>query len=495
MLIQVPADSPVANGYLQVTDTMNYDEERGYGFADGTDGFRDQEGPDDLRRDFILANDSEFLVDLPNGEYDVKIITGSNWNDDTAYYTLEDGEKRGGIKTESGEFMEYKDTVKVEDGQLNIAFSGTWARINGVEIVAVNDFNVKFDFGSASSPVAYGYNQVTNTMLYDEERGYGLDKEVDERDRGEPNDVRRDFIIGSDYQFKVDLRNGNYLVKIVAGDNIASNKSTFIIEGEEFGSISSAAGQYDELEGIVTVSDEQLNIDITERINGLEIYYMPVSIIDFSVLEELIAEAKSISNEDESYTEESFEGLQLAIETAEASLEIIDSTDELTSALEALQAAIDGLVKNDPIPDPEIDVSQLEKLITEAKSYANEDKAYTTESYKALQQAIKVAEDALKTIDTEEALHIEIATLQAAIDGLIQVEDDSESVIEDPEEDKNGHVDKDKETDVTIPAGQDGDSLPKTATSIYTILLIGLILLAVGGVSFILIKRKGLKRY
>src|SRR5690625_456365 len=123
-------------------------------------------------------------------------------------------------------------------------------------------------------------------MLYDEERGYCLDKEVDGRDRGELNNVTRDFIIGSDYQFKVDLRNGNYLVKIVAGDNIASNKSTFIIEGEEFGSISSAAGQYDELEGIVTVSDEQLNIDITERINGLEIYYMPVSIIDFSVLEE-----------------------------------------------------------------------------------------------------------------------------------------------------------------------------------------------------------------
>src|SRR5690625_1495793 len=480
MLIQVPADSPVANGYLQVTDTMNYDEERGYGFADGTDGFRDQEGPDDLRRDFILANDSEFLVDLPNGEYDVKIITGSNWNDDTAYYTLEDGEKRGGIKTESGEFMEYKDTVKVEDGQLNIAFTGTWARINGVEIVAVDEFNIKFDFGSASSPVIYGYNQVTNTMIYDKERGYGLNKEVNERDRGEPDDLRRDFIIDSDYQFMVDLRNGNYLVKIVAGDNIASNKSTFIIEGEEFGSVSSEAGQYDEIEGIVTVSDGQLNIDIKERINGLEIYYMPVSIIDFSELEELIAKATSITNEDELYTEESFESLQVAIETAKASLETIDSIEALTTVVETLQAAIDGLVKVDPIPDLEIDVSELEKLISKVKSYSNEDKSYTNDSFKTLQQALKAAEDALETIDTEEALSIEIASLQAAIDGLEKVKDDSEPVIEESEEDKNEDPNKDK--DSTIQSGQDGDSLPKTATKIYTMLLFGLILLAVGGV-------------
>src|SRR5699024_9733905 len=124
-------------------------------------------------------------------------------------------------------------------------------------------------------------------MLYDEERGYGLNKEVNERDRGEPDDLRRDFIIDSDYQFMVDLRNGSYLIRIIAGDDIASNKSTFTIEGEEFGSISAVTGEYGELEGIVTVSDGQLNIDIGERINGLEIYYVPEVIIDFSELEEL----------------------------------------------------------------------------------------------------------------------------------------------------------------------------------------------------------------
>src|SRR5699024_5716937 len=123
----------------------------------------------------------------------------------------------------------------------------------------------------------------------------------------------------------------------------------------------------------------------------------------------------------------------------------------------------------------EIDVSELEKLISKAKSYSNEDKSYTTDSFKTLQQAIKVAEDALETIDTEEVLNIEIASLQAAIDGLVKVEDDSESVIEEPEEDKNAHVDKDIETDVTIPSSQNGNSLPKTATTMYSMLLIGFV--------------------
>ncbi|KQB94498.1 putative secreted protein [Geobacillus sp. PA-3] len=59
----------------------------------------------------------------------------------------------------------------------------------------------KFDFGSSTSPVATGYTQVTNTMIYNSERGYGLDKAVSFRDRGAPDDLRRDFINGPSYTF------------------------------------------------------------------------------------------------------------------------------------------------------------------------------------------------------------------------------------------------------------------------------------------------------
>ncbi|WP_269435767.1 rhamnogalacturonan lyase family protein [Gracilibacillus suaedae] len=133
-----------------------------------------------------------------------------------------------------------------------------------------------FDFGSADSPVADGYTQVTNTLLYDEERGYGLSKSVANRDRGNPDDLRRDFVIDSDYSFILDIPNGDYFVRIIAGDDIAFNRSSFTINGEDYGNITSNGGEYAELTTDVTITDEKLTIDIGEngRINGLEIVSM-----------------------------------------------------------------------------------------------------------------------------------------------------------------------------------------------------------------------------
>ncbi|WP_331490878.1 LPXTG cell wall anchor domain-containing protein [Aquibacillus rhizosphaerae] len=418
--------SPVANGYERVSDTMNYDEERGYGFADGTDGSRDQEGPDDLRRDFILAYNKEFQLDLPDGDYNVRIITGSERDDNTSTYVLEDGEVKGGTGTAAGEFVEYTDTVSVDDGQLNILFAGEWARINAVEVVAIEDFNVKFDFGTDTSPVKTGFNQVSNSMVYDSEIGYGLDVTVDSRDRAEPDDIRRDFVIGSDYQFMVDLRNGTYDLKIVAGDNIASNKTGFVIEGEDQGNISSGSGQYAELETTVTVTDGQLTIDISEvgRINGLEVYYASEleESIDVSDLESLISSAKARTNEDGIYTETSFKALQIAIEQAEAAIETVDSEEALTNAIAELQTAIDGLEA------PSLDVSELEELIITAKAITNDNQAYTEPSFEALQSAIRKAEATIETVDSEEVLANAISTLQTAMDSLAKAVIEEETV-------------------------------------------------------------------
>lgn len=414
-------NSPVANGYERVSEVMNYDAERGYGFKDGTDGFRDQEGPNDLLRDFILAYNKEFQVDVPDGEYDVRIITGSEWNSNTSTYTLEGGETKGGEGTSAGEFVEYTDTVTVEDGQLNIYFSGEWARINAVEIVAVEDFNVKFDFGSEESPVKYGYEQVANTLVYDGELGYGLDKAVDTRDRGVSDDIRRDFVIGGDYQFMVDLRNGTYDVKIIAGDGIASNKSAYVIEGVDQGRLSSGKGEFSELETTVTVTDGQMNIAISEngRINGLEIYYAGEAVnVDLTPLETLITDAKDITNEDASYTEETFAALQNAIGVAETALETIDSEEALVEAVTALQTAIDGLEEV-----PELDVTALEELIESAKSLSNGDGVYTEESFAELKTAIETAEAALGTVDSESALTEAVTALQTAVDGLKEVQE------------------------------------------------------------------------
>src|SRR5699024_8837474 len=64
---------------------------------------------------------------------------------------------------------------------------------------------------------------------------------------------------------------------------------------------------------------------------------------DLSPLEDLIEEAKAISNEDKTYTTNSFDRLQKAIIKAEAVVETIDSDEGVVKAVEDLQAAIDGL--------------------------------------------------------------------------------------------------------------------------------------------------------
>lgn len=131
----------------------------------------------------------------------------------------------------------------------------------------------KFDFGSASSPVADGYTQVTNTTLYTPERGYGLSAEVGFRDRGAPDDLTRDFVLAAGATFRVDLPNGQYNVKTVAGDNIASNRTTVSADGVSLGTLSSSAGQFAVLNSTVTVTNGSLNLTIGSngRVNAIEI--------------------------------------------------------------------------------------------------------------------------------------------------------------------------------------------------------------------------------
>ncbi len=279
--------SAVADGYTQVAPTTAYSEERGFGFAEALaeNAFRDRAGPDDLRKDFVLAAGSEFKVELENGHYEVLIIAGDEDAGNRTNLVIED-DQHGSPRTGNGEYFEETFDVTIEDGQLNIGFSGD-GRINGIEISTGTNENegepaeeeplqLMFDFGSASSPVEDGYLQVTNTMIYTQERGYGISKSVAERNRSGPDDLRRDFIIDGSYEFTVDVPNGDYFVRIIAGDDIAFNRTNFSIEGEDKGSISSQAGEFAVLAEMTTVSDEQLNIAIggNGRINGLEIIPM-----------------------------------------------------------------------------------------------------------------------------------------------------------------------------------------------------------------------------
>ncbi|QKS45224.1 G-D-S-L family lipolytic protein [Paenibacillus cellulosilyticus] len=138
----------------------------------------------------------------------------------------------------------------------------------------------KYDFGPVGAPVADGYTEVTRSVLYTPERGYGLTDSTGmiDRDRGSATDaLRRDFVayFGASYEFKVDLPNGYYSVKSYTGDWIGSIRTNVVIEGKDYGTISSGKESIAEkVYNNVAVKDGQMNFIIsgqTAHLNGLEI--------------------------------------------------------------------------------------------------------------------------------------------------------------------------------------------------------------------------------
>ncbi|HDT7699356.1 TPA: hypothetical protein RD491_002993, partial [Enterococcus faecium] len=139
----------------------------------------------------------------------------------------------------------------------------------------------RYDFGPVGSPVAEGYTEVNQTILYNAERGYGLELHAGafaDRDRGgATDDLRRDFIInfGGRYEFKVDLPNGTYAVKTYTGDWIGSARTNLNIEGKDYGTASSGRETIAEkVHSPITIQDGQLNVIIsgqTAHLNGIEI--------------------------------------------------------------------------------------------------------------------------------------------------------------------------------------------------------------------------------
>ncbi|UOQ50665.1 LPXTG cell wall anchor domain-containing protein [Gracilibacillus caseinilyticus] len=354
------------------------------------------------------------MLDLEDGTYDVRIITGAEQDLNTTSFTLEKGEILGGERSAAGEFVTYEETVEVTDGQLNVYFEGEWARVNGIEVVSAADYQRKFDFGSDSSPVQYGQIQIANSLVYTEALGYGLDQEVDVRDRGEPDDVRRDFVTGEDYQFKVDVRNGIYRLKIISGDNIASNRSTFKIEGTKIkDAISSGQGEFAEFETYAHVRDGQLNLGIAERVNGLEIYYVS-PLLDTAELEDVLSKAKQITNDDQSYSDESFIVLKQAIENAEKLLDSAVKQEEVENAVTALTEAMKNLKE----PVQVLETKELQAIITEAKSIDNVDQLYTEESFTLLSDTIEQAETVLETAIHQVEIDEAISNLQEAMNSL-----------------------------------------------------------------------------
>ncbi|CQR47316.1 Alpha-galactosidase A precursor [Paraliobacillus sp. PM-2] len=205
--------------------------------------------------------------------------------------------------------------------------------------------------------------------------------------------------------------------------------------------------------------------------------------IDLSSLETLLEEAATISNDDGTYTEDTYNALQTAIADAREALETIETEADLTDAKAALQRAIDNLEEVTE-PDPVLDTTELEKLLEKANAVSNEDGTYTKGSYEALQTAIVKANSDLDQIETEEELVASLNSLQAAMNGLKKADDDlTENDSEDNASENEEHQDNDATDDTN-------GELPNTATSMYNWIIAGILLLIVGLGTTLFVRRR-----
>ncbi|WP_311379719.1 GDSL-type esterase/lipase family protein [Arthrobacter sp. ISL-48] len=126
-----------ADGYTRVDASTAYSAAAGFGFTDTavTSG-ADRGTGDALRSDFVRAQGTSFLVDLPNGDYTVKLIAGDASDATNIAITAEKMAKVQLTDRPAGQYLEMEFPISLVDGQLNLDFTGTAAKINSLVIAA-----------------------------------------------------------------------------------------------------------------------------------------------------------------------------------------------------------------------------------------------------------------------------------------------------------------------------------------------------------------------
>lgn len=127
----------VAGGYFGIRSAVTYSPEWKYGFTNPSAVSSGNSGMGDaLKSDYLMPVDTSFNLDLPNGDYSIAVTAGDAAGA-TELAVLVEGMTATKIaltSKASGEFLEQTFEVALVDGQLNMAFSGSAPKINGIVI-------------------------------------------------------------------------------------------------------------------------------------------------------------------------------------------------------------------------------------------------------------------------------------------------------------------------------------------------------------------------
>ncbi|MCU0961968.1 MAG: hypothetical protein MUF48_17880, partial [Pirellulaceae bacterium] len=114
------ATSPVAADYARVVETDRYSATAGYGWQEATLKSYDRASGGDLLRDFHYAPQGTFLVDVPNGQYEVVLSMGDAGALHDQMGVFLEGAQVDTITTAAGQYAVQSFLVDVNDGQLTL---------------------------------------------------------------------------------------------------------------------------------------------------------------------------------------------------------------------------------------------------------------------------------------------------------------------------------------------------------------------------------------
>ena len=221
------------------------------------------------------ANGHYVFADLEPGTYYARLLIPDNRTDHASTFPNADG----------------RHVVAIAEGQeLELNFGSAEKRMFS------EGLPYRFDFGTATSPVADDHTRVTPDDTYDVTSGYGwsVSSTVTADDEGSAwNDFTRDYhsiqTPSTDITFTADVDNGGYWVNVTLGNaDEAATTTEVAIEGTDFDDVILDAGEFRTIAYPVTVSDE--TIDVTLGGAGAQIHAMEISTRDTTAPQVIAAE-------------------------------------------------------------------------------------------------------------------------------------------------------------------------------------------------------------
>jgi len=159
--------SPVAPGDIQVTRSTMYSPEQGYGWARKTVYNTDRQVGSDRFRDSNFGRQGIFVLDLPDGTYQVTLTLGdlTHLHDRQGIYL--EWNRVGLVSTKAGQVLKKTYTATVSDGRLTLMLKDLGGQDPYFSLLAL-DLQAKSASSPQTSPVPYTPDQIRSA--------YGIDR-------------------------------------------------------------------------------------------------------------------------------------------------------------------------------------------------------------------------------------------------------------------------------------------------------------------------------